>query len=54
MQQVILDGARTSLEKGLDIEAHGFGRCLTTEDTRIGMQNFIENGPRAKAKFKNA
>jgi enoyl-CoA hydratase/3-hydroxyacyl-CoA dehydrogenase len=54
MQQVILDGARTTLEKGLDIEARGFGRCLTTEDTRIGMQNFIENGPRAKATFKNA
>ena len=54
MQHVILDGAQTTREKGLEIEARGFGRSLTTQDTRIGTHNFIENGPRAKATFSNA
>lgn len=53
MQEAIVEGARTTLEKGLEIEARCFGRCLTTEDMRIGMQNFLDNGPKVKAQFKN-
>jgi enoyl-CoA hydratase/carnithine racemase len=53
MQEAIVEGARTTLEKGLEIEARCFGRCLTTEDMRTGMQNFLDNGPKVKAQFKN-
>jgi enoyl-CoA hydratase/carnithine racemase len=53
LKEAVVEGARTSLEKGLEIEARCFGKCLETEDMRIGMTNFIENGPRAKADFKH-
>ncbi len=49
--EATLEGAKTTLEKGLELEARGFGKCLSTEDMRIGMKNFIENGPRTKAEF---
>ncbi|MBW2262869.1 MAG: enoyl-CoA hydratase/isomerase family protein [Deltaproteobacteria bacterium] len=54
MQEAIINGAKTTLAKGLEIEARCFGKCLTADDMRIGMKNFIENGPRAKAEFKNS
>ncbi len=47
----ILGGARKTLEEGLAHEARKFGECFTTEDARIGIRNFLENGPRAKAPF---
>ena len=53
ISKAILDGAGTSLEEGLKIEAKVFGDCLLTEDMRIGMENFIKNGPRVKAEFVN-
>lgn len=53
LRDVILEGAKSTLEEGLEIEAKGFGKCLETEDMRIGMENFIKNGPRARAEFKN-
>jgi enoyl-CoA hydratase/carnithine racemase len=53
MQEAIVEGARTTLEKGLEIEARCFGKCLETEDMRIGMENFLKNGPRVKAEFKH-
>jgi hypothetical protein len=28
-----------------------FGACCATEDMRIGVANFVKNGPRAKAAF---
>lgn len=40
-----------SLEDGLDFEARQFGRCMKTEDMKIGLKNFLTNGPRVKAKF---
>ncbi len=49
--QATLDGARSTLEEGLQIEARAFGRCLATEDMRIGMKNFLANGPKVKAEF---
>ena len=51
LQEAILQGAATTLDEGLKIEAEKFGECILTKDTRIGLKNFIENGPRAKAKF---
>jgi enoyl-CoA hydratase/carnithine racemase len=48
---VMEDGWKAPLDAGLNIEAKGFGRCIETEDYKIGMKNFTENGPRAKAEF---
>jgi enoyl-CoA hydratase/carnithine racemase len=53
LQRAILDGARRSLDEGLKWEARCFGEVCALEDMRIGVENFIENGPRSKAKFKN-
>lgn len=52
--KAILDGARSSLREGLELEARMFGECCATEDMKIGMENFLTNGPRAKAEFKNS
>ncbi|MFH1809612.1 MAG: enoyl-CoA hydratase/isomerase family protein [Pseudomonadota bacterium] len=49
--QVMREGWGCTLAQGLQIEARGFGRCIETEDMKIGMKNFIENGPRAQAVF---
>ena len=49
----ILDGARMPLREGLALESRQFGACVETKDMHIGMQNFIQNGPRAKAEFVN-
>ena len=51
LQSATLDGAKTSLEEGLRLEAAAFGRCLDTEDYRIGMDNFLKNGPKVAASF---
>ena len=49
----ILEGARLPLREGLALESKSFGACVETKDMHIGMQNFLENGPRAKAEFVN-
>ncbi|MBI4229349.1 MAG: enoyl-CoA hydratase/isomerase family protein [Planctomycetes bacterium] len=49
--ETILAGARGTLEEGLKLEARKFGECVGTEDMRIGIRNFMENGPGAKAAF---
>lgn len=49
--EAILEGGSMTLENGLKKEAHLFGQCWATEDTRIGLQNFIEKGARSKAPF---
>jgi len=54
MQEAILEGARMGLDEGLDFEAKCFGKVCGLEDMRIGMKNFMENGPRSKAEFKHA
>ncbi|MCC6741568.1 MAG: 3-hydroxyacyl-CoA dehydrogenase/enoyl-CoA hydratase family protein [Planctomycetia bacterium] len=53
MQRAILEGAQMPLEEGLRHEAKLFGDCLKTEDMKIGMQNFLKNGPKANAAFVN-
>jgi enoyl-CoA hydratase len=42
-----LDG---DLESGLRLESHLFAALFATEDKRIGMESFVQNGP-GKAKF---
>ena len=51
LQRVILDGARVSLEEGLEIEIRGFGEVSQLADMRIGVDHFIQKGPRSKAPF---
>ena len=46
-----LDGARSTLDRGLELEAEAFGECMLTEDVRLGMENFIKNGPKVAAQF---
>ena len=48
---VVKRGLAMPLEKGLALEAEGFGRCKKTVDMDIGMKNFMQNGPRVPAQF---
>jgi enoyl-CoA hydratase/3-hydroxyacyl-CoA dehydrogenase len=54
LQKAILEGAKMTLEEGLKFEAKTFGQCLLTQDMRIGMENFMKNGPRVNAQFVHA
>ena len=51
--KAIYEGSRLSLHEGLELESRMFGECLLTEDMKIGLNNFKENGPKAKAHFIN-
>jgi enoyl-CoA hydratase/carnithine racemase len=51
LQKAVLEGAKMSLEEGIKLEAKIFGQCLLTKDMRIGMENFMKNGPRVNAPF---
>jgi enoyl-CoA hydratase/3-hydroxyacyl-CoA dehydrogenase len=51
LTDVLLRGLSLSLDKGLRIEAAGFGLCKNTVDLDIGMKNFAQNGPRVPACF---
>jgi enoyl-CoA hydratase / 3-hydroxyacyl-CoA dehydrogenase len=51
LQKAILEGAKMTLEEGLKHEARTFGECLLTQDMKIGMDNFMKNGPRVNANF---
>jgi enoyl-CoA hydratase/3-hydroxyacyl-CoA dehydrogenase len=51
LQKAVLKGAKMTLEEGLKFESKVFGECLLTEDMRIGMENFMKNGPRVNASF---
>ena len=53
LRRAILDGARMSLADGLRFESKCFGEICGLEDFRIGVRNFLENGPRSKASFVN-
>ena len=53
LQKATLEGAKMILEEGLKLEAKVFGECLLTQDMRIGMENFIKNGPRVNANFEH-
>jgi enoyl-CoA hydratase/3-hydroxyacyl-CoA dehydrogenase len=52
--RAILEGARKPLRDGLALEIRAFGECVETKDMHIGMENFVKNGPRAKATFVHA
>jgi 3-hydroxyacyl-CoA dehydrogenase/enoyl-CoA hydratase/carnithine racemase len=51
LQKAILEGARMTLEDGLKLEAKIFGECFFTEDRKIGIENFMKNGPKVNANF---
>lgn len=51
LQQAILEGAKRTLEEGLKLEAKIFGECLLTQDRKIGVENFMKNGPKVNAQF---
>ena len=52
--RAILEGCRRPLPEGLRVESEMFAECCRTEDMRIGIENFLANGPRVKARFKHA
>ena len=54
LQKAILEGAEKTLEEGLKLESKTFGECLLTQDMKIGMENFMKNGPRVNANFVHA
>ncbi len=49
--RAIIEGCRKELREGLAFEAKMFGQVCATKDMKIGIKNFLENGPRAPAKF---
>ncbi|MCH7762643.1 MAG: 3-hydroxyacyl-CoA dehydrogenase/enoyl-CoA hydratase family protein [Candidatus Marinimicrobia bacterium] len=51
LTKTIYEGAEMTLEDGLEFEARQFGECMKTEDMKIGLKNFMENGPKMKAEF---
>jgi len=51
LKDAVLGGAKMNLEDGLKLEAKIFGECFLTQDMRIGIENFINEGPKVKARF---
>ena len=51
--KAIVEGTRLPLKEGLAVEARCFGEVCGTADMKIGVKNFLENGPRSKAPFIN-
>jgi enoyl-CoA hydratase/carnithine racemase len=51
IQRATLEGAKVTLEEGLKLEAKTFGECLLSQDMKIGIENFLKNGPRVNANF---
>ena len=49
--RVIVEGARMTLAEGLKHEAQLFSEVCKTEDSRIGLKNFMTKGARSKAEF---
>jgi len=49
--KTIYEGASMALEDGLKFEARQFGECMKTQDMKIGLNNFLKNGPKVKAEF---
>jgi enoyl-CoA hydratase/3-hydroxyacyl-CoA dehydrogenase len=54
LKRAILEGAAMTLPEGLKHEAKMFGECVRTKDMRIGMENFMNFGPRKDAKFSHS
>jgi len=53
MRKAIVEGLRMPLDEGLKFESKCFGEVCGLEDMNIGMENFMKNGPRAKAEFQH-
>ncbi len=53
IQKAVVEGAKLGLDEGLRFESKCFGEVCGLEDMRIGMENFMKNGPRSKAEFLN-
>ena len=51
LTRAITEGAKLTLAQGLDLEAREFGACYETRDARIGLDNFVKNGPKQRAAF---
>ena len=51
LQKAILGAARLPLSEAIPFEAKCFGEVCGTEDMRIGVENFLTNGPKTKAQF---
>ena len=51
LQRAVLEGAKMTLEEGLKLEAKIFGECLLTQDMKIGIENFLKNGPKVNPNF---
>ena len=49
-KRAILDGLALPLDEALALEVEAFAACFDTEDARIGVASFLENGP-GKAVF---
>ncbi|MFI5309711.1 MAG: 3-hydroxyacyl-CoA dehydrogenase/enoyl-CoA hydratase family protein [Gemmatimonadales bacterium] len=49
--RAIVEGCAQPLAAGLRTESELFGECCATEDMRIGVHNFLTNGPRSMAEF---
>jgi len=52
--KAILTGAQMTLGDGIAFEAKCFGEVCGTQDMRIGVENFLQNGPRSRAAFINS
>ncbi len=53
-RKAIMEGAKLSLADACRLEARCFGECATTKDMRIGIENFVKNGPKTAAPFVHA
>ncbi len=51
MNKAIYDGIKLPLDEALELESKLFGECILTDDMKIGLSNFLTNGPRSKAEF---
>ena len=49
-KQAIDDGLELDLDSALRLESSLFAALFATDDQRIGMESFVENGP-GKAQF---
>ncbi|MDP6797994.1 MAG: enoyl-CoA hydratase-related protein, partial [Candidatus Krumholzibacteria bacterium] len=51
--KVLREGLSLPLEEGILVEADGFATCRRLVDYDVGMNNFLQNGPRVPAVFMN-
>ena len=51
IRRAVRQGAAGHLASGLELEIRLFGEACALEDRRIGVRNFLENGPRTPARF---